>query len=258
MTDFTDADLTGSNFTQLSLKGSSFVSVDLSDAEFRGADFSGVVMRGVDFVNVRIDGEIENVLLNGVDVAPFVRAELDRRDPDRIKMRPTNADGFRSAWALLEHLWDETYERVLVLDPHVLHESVNNEWSFIETLRHLVFATDSWVLRAILGNPSPWSPLDLPWNEMPDIPGIPRDRDVQPDLDQMIELRRDRMATVREVMRTLTDETLSTMTTPVEGLGWPPPESFEVRQCLGIVLNEEWLHRQFAQRDLDLLTENRT
>jgi hypothetical protein len=26
-------------------------------------------------------------------------------------------------------------------------------WSFIETLRHLVFATDSWIRRAMLGDP---------------------------------------------------------------------------------------------------------
>jgi hypothetical protein len=37
------------------------------------------------------------------------------------------------------------------------------------------FATDSWVGRAILGDPSPWNPLDLPWDEMPDVPGVPRD-----------------------------------------------------------------------------------
>jgi DinB superfamily len=35
----------------------------------------------------------------------------------------------------------------------LLHESVGGEWSFIETLRHLVFATDSWIRRAILGDP---------------------------------------------------------------------------------------------------------
>lgn len=44
-----------------------------------------------------------------------------------------------------------------------------------------------------------------------------------------------------------------TRTQPVEGPGWPPPESFQVRECLLIVLNEEWHHRQFAERDLDTL-----
>jgi hypothetical protein len=40
------------------------------------------------------------------------------------------------------------------LDPALLHESVAGEWSFTETLRHLVFATDAWVRRAVLGDPA--------------------------------------------------------------------------------------------------------
>jgi hypothetical protein len=97
-------------------------------------------------------------------------------------------------------------ERARRVDLAWLHESVDGEWSFIETLRHLVFATDSWIRRAMLGEPSPWDPLDLPWDEMPDTPGVPRDRDVRPSLDRVLGLRRDRMATVREVIDGLTDE----------------------------------------------------
>jgi hypothetical protein len=46
---------------------------------------------------------------------------------------------------------------------------------------------------------------------------------------------------------------LAAHTEPVEGPGWPPPQSFQVRECLLIVLNEEWHHRQFAERDLGAL-----
>jgi hypothetical protein len=88
---------------------------------------------------------------------------------------------------------------------------------------------------------------------MPDTPGIPRDRQVRPSLDEVLALRRDRMATVRTVIHGLTDESLASRTEPVEGAGWPPPESFSVCECLLIVLNEEWHHRQFAERDLDAL-----
>ena len=137
-----------------------------------------------------------------------MNAELDRRYPDRAKMRPTDPAGFREAWDVVERLWGGTVERARGLDPELLHESVGGEWSFIETLRHLVFATDSWIRRAILGDPSPWDPLDLPWDEMRDTPGVPRDRDVRPSLDVVLELRRDRMSTVREVVDGLTEETL--------------------------------------------------
>jgi DinB family protein/pentapeptide repeat protein len=253
MPDFTGDDLSGSRFERIRLTGAEFRDVDLSHARFRGVDLSGVVMRGVEVVDVRIDGEIQNLLVNGVDVAPLVNAELDRRDPDRTKMRPSDAAGFRNAWDIVERLWDGTVERARGLDLELLHVSVNGEWSFIETLRHLVFATDAWVRRAILGDPSPWDPLDLPWDEMPDTPGIPRDRLVRPSLDDVLALRRDRMGTVRTVIDGLTDASLSARTEPVEGPGWPPPKSFEVGECLRIVLDEEWHHRQFAERDLDTL-----
>ena len=88
---------------------------------------------------------------------------------------------------------------------------------------------------------------------MPDTPGVPRDRDARPSLDEALALRRGRMATVREVIDGLTDESLAAHTEPVEGPGWPPARSFPVRECLLVTLNEEYYHRQFAERDLDAL-----
>ncbi|MGH2796018.1 MAG: pentapeptide repeat-containing protein, partial [Actinomycetota bacterium] len=176
MADFREDDLSGSRFERVDLKAAEFRAADLSHARFRGVDMTGVVMSGVEMVDVRISGEIQNLIINGVDVAPFIEAELDRREPDRAKMRPTDPAGFREAWDIVERLWDATVERARDLDPRLLHESVDDEFTFIETLRHLVFATDAWVRRAILGDPSPWDPLGLPWDEMPDTPGIPRDR----------------------------------------------------------------------------------
>jgi uncharacterized damage-inducible protein DinB len=168
-------------------------------------------------------------------------------------MRPTDPDGVRAAWDVLERLWADTVERARALPAAALHESVDGEWSFIETLRHLVFATDSWIRRAILGDPSPWDPLDLPWDEMPDTAGVPRDRDVRPSLDVVLELRHDRMATVRQVIDGLSEESLDGHTKAVEGPGWPEPRSYPVRECLLVVLNEEWEHRLYAERDLDAL-----
>ena len=253
MADFLYADLSGSRFERVDLRGAQLRAVDLSGAQLRGVALNGAVMRGVELVNVDIDGEIENLKINGVDVGPLVNAELDRRYPDRAKMRPSDPAGFSEAWGLVERLWDQTLERASRLNPELLHESVDGEWSFIETLRHLVFATDSWIRRAILGDPSPWHPLDLPWDEMPDTPGVPRDRNVRPSLDEVLELRRDRMATVRQVIEGLTDTSLAGHTEPVEGPGWPESRSYPVRECLLVVLNEEWEHRLYAERDLAAL-----
>jgi DinB superfamily/Pentapeptide repeats (8 copies) len=253
MADFIGADLRGSRLERVDLSGAQLRAVDLTGAWFRGVDLSGAVMRGVELVGVDINGEIENLTINGVDIGPLVEAELNRRYPDRAKMRPSDPAGFREAWDILERLWDQTVGRARRLPPELLQEPVGGEWSFTETLRHLVFATDAWIKRAILGDPSPWDPLDLPWDEMPDTPGVPRDRAARPSLDAVLELRRDRMTTVRQVIEGLAGASLDSHTEPVEGPGWPQPRSYPVRKCLLIVLNEEWEHRLYAERDLDAL-----
>jgi uncharacterized protein YjbI with pentapeptide repeats len=255
--DFIDADLRGSRFERTDLSGAQLWAVDLAGAQFRGVDLSGAMMRGVELSNVSIYGEILNVTVNGVDIGPLVDAELNRRYPDRAKMRPADPAGFREACDILGRLWEQTVERARRLPPELLHESVDGEWSFIETLRHLVFATDAWIRRAILGDPSPWAPLGLPWDEMPDTPGVPRDRDARPSLDAVLELRRDRMSTVRQVIENLTGASLDAHTEPVEGPGWPRPRSYPVRECLLVILNEEWEHRLYAERDLDALEARR-
>ncbi|WP_145804628.1 DinB family protein [Kribbella amoyensis] len=257
MADFTQENLSGSRFEDVYLTGARFHDVDLSNARFRLVDLSGVVVRGA-LVDLELDGWIRKLVVNGVDVAPLIEAELNRRYPDRAKMRPADAAGYREAWDILERLWAGTVERARRLDPDLLHEQVDEEWSFIETQRHLVFATDAWVRRAFLGDPSPWHPLDLPHDDMPDSPGVPRDRTVRPSLDEVLVLRAERQATVREVLAKLTDEQLAGTTTPVEKPGYPESESFPVKRCLGAVLSEEWEHRLYAERDLAVLEARTT
>jgi uncharacterized protein YjbI with pentapeptide repeats len=251
--DFTSENLTGSRFEDVYLTGARFHDVDLTNARFHEVDLTGAMIRGAFLVNVDIDGQIENLRVNGVDVVPLVEAELNRRCPDRVKMRPADADGFREAWDILERLWPQTVGRARRMAPELLNERVEGEWSFIETLRHLVFATDAWVKRAVLGEPAPWDRLGLPHDEMPDLPGVPRDRSARPSLDEVLALRTDRMATVRQVLTDLTDSKLAGMTEPVLEPGYPEPESFAVRRCLQAILNEEWQHRLYAERDFDVL-----
>jgi DinB superfamily/Pentapeptide repeats (8 copies) len=212
VTDFTYKNLSGARFEDVNLTGADFHGVDLTGARFRLVDLTRVTISGSALRDVDISGQIDNVRINGVDVVPLVEAELDRRYPDRAKMRPVDAAGYREAWDVLERLWQQSVAQARRMDPELLHRRVNGEWSFIETLRHLVFATDLLVNRAILGQPSPWDPLDLPADERPDEPGIPRDRDARPPLDQVLALRADRMATVRDVLASLTDEQLAGMT----------------------------------------------
>jgi hypothetical protein len=255
VTEFNDADLRGALFENVDLSGAEFRRVHFDDAQFRAVDMSRVVMRGVDLIDVDIHGEIENLVINGVDVTPLIEAELDRRDPERVKMRPTDPDGFREAWRILDRLWDGTVDRARRFTPAQLHESVEGEWSFIETLRHLIFASDCWVRRAIFGEASPWDALGLPFDEFPDGPEFSRARDARPSLDEVLALRRDRTTTVRDYLEQLTEDILDSHTTPVDAGGWPPSKSYPVRTCLLVVLNEEWQHRLYAERDLDIMDD---
>jgi hypothetical protein len=271
MVEFVGEDLTGSRFQRVNLAGSRFQLTQLSGVEFRGCELvdtrfrivemTGVVMRGVELHDVDISGDIGNLTINGVEVGPLVEAELDRRYPERAAMRPTVPAGFREAWDLVERLWDGAVARARRLDADLLHESVDGEWSFIETLRHLVLVTDGWIRRTVLGDPSPWHPLGLPWDDPDETrslpPGITRDRDTRPSLDTVLELRRDRMTTVRQVVAGLTDESLDADTKPVEAPGWPESRSRRLRDVLLHVLHEEWEHRLYAERDLVALQAQR-
>lgn len=252
MAEFHEQDLSGARFARVRLRGASMRQVDFSGVQIRGSLFHGARLRGVELLDVDIYGELKNVVVNGVDIAPLVEAELNRRMPERAKMRPEDADGFREAWTILERLWAGTVARARTFPEAALHRGVDDEWSFIQTLRHLSFASAAWVSRMILGNPSPWHPLDLPWDEAEGWEGIPWDREARPPLDEVLALRRQRQAMVRDVIAELTDDHLTADVTRTEP-GWPRIESFPIKECLLIVLNEEWEHRLYAERDLTIL-----
>jgi hypothetical protein len=262
MTEFCEQDLTGARFEGVSLRDATFTRVFLNDARMdavdftgariRGALFNGSRLRGVELVDVEISGQLRNVVVNGVDIAPLVDAELNRRTPERARMRPDDTDGFRTAWAILERLWERTVARARTFPEAALHRSVDDEWSFIQTLRHLNFASAAWVGRMIGGNASPWHRLDLPWDTAPGWDGIPWDREARPSLDEVLTVRRERQAMVRQVMESLTGEQLASEVTHTEP-GWPQMENFPFKECLRIVLNEEWEHRRYAERDLTSL-----
>ena len=263
MAEYVGDDLSGSRFERVNLTGSEWFRVRLNDARMRRVDLSGIELRGaaiyggrligLELNSVELTGEFIDVTINGVEIGPLVEAELDRRDPDRVKLRPDDTDGYRDGWAMVCRRWDATIERARGLPPDVLHAHVAGEWSFVQTLRHLNFAVGAWIGRMLLGDPSPWHPLDLPWDEAPGWDGIPWDRDATPTLDEVLAVWHDRRALVDDVMDGLTDEQLA-KTVSMSEPGWPSYENVPVPDCLRVVLNEMWEHRNYAERDLDVLT----
>ena len=254
MTDFIEQDLSGSTFRRVDLSGARLHDVDLSRARVRAAYLDGVRMTGVEVPDLEIYGELGRVVVNGVDVVPLVEAELDRRMPERALMRPTDADGFRTAFDTLDRLWAGTVERARALPPALLHEQVDEEWSFTETLRHLGFAHACWVGGVVLADPAPWHPLDLPWDEAPAVEGVPWDRDVRPSLDEVLSVRAQRRAVVAGVLADLSDDGLERPVSSATAF-LTDADSLTVAECLRVVLTEEWEHRLYAERDLTVLAE---
>ena len=72
----------------------------------------------------------------------------------------------------------------------------------------------------------------------------------------VLELRRDRMATVREVIDGLTDESLAGRHRAGRRSRLAPaPQLSRCASACSCILNEEWEHRLYAERDLDALEQ---
>jgi hypothetical protein len=233
------------------LRNAEFVGVDLQDSWFRQSNLRAVRMRGADLTGAEIDGDIDRVRVNGIDIAPLVEAELDRRYPERAALRARDGGSMRSGWAGLEAMWVPTMQRAAALPPGTVDVSVDDEWSFAQTLRHLVFATDVWLGASILGRADAFHPIGMPfsgWRERARSVGI--DVDAAPSYEHVLQVRDERAGRVREFLATVSDETLREQRESSVFTGRAP---FSVGQCLWIIMNEEWHHHRYAVRDLDAI-----
>jgi DinB superfamily len=238
-------------------KGPSFAGARIEDADFSGArlhapNFEGVKITDGWFVGADISGDLEGLRLNGVEVEPLVVAELERRFPGRAKLRSTDPDDLAEAWAMIEQLWGATVARARTLPPDSLVERVDDEWSFVETLRHLVLATDLWLRRMVKGMERPCHPWGLAGSWLSDPASWGIDPDANPSLDEVLAVRSERMAEVRRTIAAVTGEELERVCVPPEAPGHPT-QPHTVLACLHVILEEEWEHNQYANRDLEVL-----
>ena len=224
---------------------------DLAGAVFWGADLSGAVFRDVNLtdakvshswlINVDIDALVDTVVINGVDVTSYVN-ERDPWFPLRAMLRPSHTDGIRTTWAALEAEWAKTLTRAHALPEDALYESVNEEWSFVQTLRHLVFAMDKWFTAPILGER--FHPIGLPNTGSVNFPWPGLDYDLRPSVSDALAVRAERAGRFREYLASVA---ATDLTRPVDVLenGTNP-----VQECIYTVFEEEFWHNRYAQRDL--------
>jgi hypothetical protein len=174
-------------------------------------------------------------------VTTFVN-ERDPWYPLRSMLRPSTSADMLETWTALEAEWTKTIDRAQQLSEAALHESVNGEWSFVDTLRHLVFAMDKWFTSPVAGDG--FDVIGLPNTGSRDFPWPGLDYDVRPTLADALAVRADRAARFRRHLESI-DE--SDLTRPIEVLenGTVP-----LSECIYTVFEEEFWHDRYAVRDL--------
>jgi hypothetical protein len=233
------------------LRGARFVETDLTGAEFREATLTDARLVGVVAHDVEIEGLISNLRVNGVEVMQFVEAELDRRHPERVLLRSSDLADLRKGWECLVTEWAPTTDRIAALSVRQQNQRVDGEWSALETLRHLVFVTDGWVRRSVLGIPKPFHPIGLACDFVAHQDEMGLAADARPTLGEILEVRAAQTHEVTAVLDTVTDEGLERPGARTDEPGWPiDPTDETVLGCLQVLLDEEWWHHQFCVRDL--------
>jgi uncharacterized protein YjbI with pentapeptide repeats len=237
------------------LSGARLEDADFSNARLHAANFESAKITDAWFYNADISGDLEGLRLNGVEVAPLVAAERARLFPELTQLQAADPQGLAEAWAMIEALWQTTVSRARELSEATLNDRVDDEWSFVETLRHLVLATDCWLRRMVKGIDRPYHPWGLAGSWLSDPGAWGLEAGANPSLDEVLDVRRARMDEVEHTIAALTPEELKRVCVPPDAPGHPNSQH-TVLACLHVILNEEWEHHRYAVRDLEVLEDH--
>jgi hypothetical protein len=225
-----------------------FWGADLRGARFRDVNLTDVTISHAWLVNLEVDAFVDGLVVNGVDVTDFVN-ERDPWYPLRKVLRVDDPESMRAGWAALREAWAATIARAQRLPVDAVDESVDGEWSLVQTLRHLVFATDKWLTAPILGGRFHSLGLidtgstDFPW---PDV-----DREAAPLLSDVLAARAEQADALDDFLAAVTSDDLERSVDVLES----GPHT--VRDCISTVFEEEFWHNRYAERDLAELETHR-
>jgi hypothetical protein len=121
-----------------------FSGIDLQRSTLRDTNFAGGSMHGVRLVDVSIDGVVDR-LSSTASTSPATSTPTIPWQPLRRMLRPSDRDGLLASLDETDRWWAATIEHARALPDDERHESVNGEWSFVQTLRHLVLGIDNVV-----------------------------------------------------------------------------------------------------------------
>jgi hypothetical protein len=219
-----------------------FWGVDLTKATLRDVNLTGARMKNVWLVDVDVDGLVDRLVVNGVDVTAYVN-EHDQWYPLRGMLRPTDVTGVRAAMDALDLAWAATIERARALPDEQLHASVGGEWSFVQTQQHLVFGVDKWFGAPLLGRAT-FHALGLPNKGSRDFgwPGL--DLEARPNLDEVLAVRDEQAAELRTFVDGISADDFTRDVEVLEN-GTVP-----LIECLYTVFEESFEHHRYVVRDL--------
>ena len=232
--------------------GATFFRTSLRGATLRQCDISGVTVRGTELNGLDLDSHdlaFGTLLVNGVDVVPFVEAELDRLFPGRAQSRSRTPDGLRESWAAVQDAWQETLGAT---PPELVDAHVPDEWSLAQSLRHLILATDAWLGGGIHGEQQPFHEIGLLFTGAAEM-GVDTSmfRTDPPAFDEVLTVRAEHQRRVTRFLESVSPAQLDEeRADPWGSTDWRPT----VGDCLRTILEEEWAHLRYVRRDLALLS----
>jgi hypothetical protein len=161
-----------------------------------------------------------------------------------------DVDAARDAVAATRRRLEVTIARASSFTEEQRQQRVNDEWSVVESLRHIVLVVDLWLSRAIGGEQDPFDPMALPPSFMP--PKLFADSSIDPDASpsfaEACAVVRDRIAALGEYVDRLTPAELDRRIEMHAGT---------VGGALSVIFDELAAHDHFMNRDLDLLRASR-
>ncbi|GAA1394713.1 DinB family protein [Luteococcus peritonei] len=241
------ADFSGQTLHQARFTGTTLIQANAADALVRFSNLQGLTIRECDVDRLEIDSHdlfFGSLVVNGVDVVPLVKAELNRQYPGRELMETNDPEGLREGFQAVKAAWAATVEQT----PAELREAtVRGEWSLSQTLRHLVLVTDAWLRSGIQQEPEPFQPIGQVFDGAQEM-GFDMTR-MRPakDFDEILAVRAERQRMVEDFLDTVTQSQLDQAArNPWDPQGkWRP----SVGDCIRVVL-EEWAHLRCIRRDL--------
>jgi hypothetical protein len=214
---------------------------DLTGALFRDVNLTDATITHAWLVNVQIDALVDRLVINGVDVTAFVN-ERDPWYPLRAMLRPTSPADMRTAWSALDAEWNTAIDMVRARPEAAAHAQLNGEFSFVQTLRHLVFADDKWFTVPVLGEP--FHPSGLPNTGSLDFPFPGLDYTASPTFADALAVFDDRRTKVRAFLDTITEADFDRPVDVLENGEHP------LQECIYTLLEEGFWHLRYALRDL--------